>query len=44
MDRCTHSNTNMKPISEHHIEHLNSSLNDSNTSPPTTTSNDDESG
>jgi hypothetical protein len=33
----------MKPISEHHIEHSISSLNDSNTS-PTTTSNDDESG
>ncbi|CAF1567800.1 unnamed protein product [Adineta ricciae] len=44
MDRCTHSNTNMKPISEHQIEHSNSSSNNSNTSPPTSTSNDDESG
>jgi hypothetical protein len=33
----------MKPISEHHLEHSTFSLNDSNTS-PTTTSNDDESG
>ncbi len=39
IDRCTHSNINMKPISEHST----SSLNDS-TSSPTTTSNDDESG
>lgn len=33
----------MKPISEQHIEHSNSSINDSNTS-PAITSNDDESG
>ena len=39
IDRCTHSNQNMKPISEHST----SSLNDS-TSSPTTTSNDEESG
>ncbi|UJR35679.1 hypothetical protein I4U23_028429 [Adineta vaga] len=44
MDRYTHSNTNMKPISEHQTEHLNCSSTDSNTSPPSTTSNDDESG
>ncbi|CAM4869415.1 unnamed protein product [Rotaria socialis] len=43
IDRCIHSSTNMKPISEHQIEHSNSSLNDSNTSPGIT-SNDDESG
>ncbi|CAF4504368.1 unnamed protein product [Rotaria magnacalcarata] len=43
IDRCIHSSANMKPISEHQIEHSNSSLNDSNTSPGIT-SNDDESG
>ncbi|CAF0757204.1 unnamed protein product [Rotaria sp. Silwood1] len=44
IDRCMHSNTNMKPISEHHIEHSTSSLDDSNTSPPITSNDDDESG
>ncbi|CAF0847493.1 unnamed protein product [Rotaria sordida] len=44
IDRCIHSNTNMKPISEHYIEQSNSSLNDSNTSPPITSNDDEESG
>lgn len=42
VDRSNHSTT-MKPISEHHIEPLNCSLNDSNAS-PITSSNEDESG
>ena len=43
VNRCIHSSTNMKPISEHYIEQSNSSVNDLNSSPPMT-SNDEESG
>ena len=39
IERCAHSNTNMKPISEHSVYSSNDS-----TSLPTTSSNDDESG